>query len=655
MNGRSPIVWEPQPDPAASALGRYMSWVGSELGRTFADYAELWSWSVAEPERFWESMWRYFEVQSTTPYDAVLSQRAMPGARWFVGASLNYADHALRHGPDDRVAMIAVREDGSRQELTWAELRGAVGGMGHALRERGIGPGDVVAAYLPNGVEAVIAYLACISVGAIWASCSPETAPPGALERFAQLRPALLIAGDGYRYAGRVYDRRAAVSEIAGALSELRAVVLVPHLGLGELAGPVHAEPWASWTAEPRPPTFTSVAFDAPMCVLFSSGTSGPPKGIVHGHGGLLLEHLRHHALHVELGDGDRFMFTGTTGWMVWNWLVAGLLLGSTIVLYDGSPEHPERDELFAVAARERVTHLGTSAGYLTACMKVGCTPGQDHDLRPLRALLSTGSPLPPEAFHWVSDHVGRHVWPVSTSGGTDVCSAFVSGCALVPVRAGEIQCRCLGAAIDVFDADGRPVVNEIGELVLTAPLPSMPVAFWDDPSGERYRAAYFADFPGVWRHGDWAALTDDGAVVILGRSDSTLNRRGVRIGTAEIYAIVDGMPEIGDSLVLGIEEPDGGYWMPLFVTLADDATLTSALETKICDAIRAAASPRHVPDEVRQVPAIPRTLTGKKVEVPVKRILMGMDPAAALNASSVADSRALEHFVALARERQGR
>jgi acetoacetyl-CoA synthetase len=399
-------------------------------------------------------------------------------------------------------------------------------------------------------------------------------------------------------------------------------------------------------------PVFEPVPFDHPLYVLFSSGTTGPPKGIVHGHGGQLLDHIRHHALHLDLGPADRFLFYTTTNWMIWEWLIAGLLVGSTIVLYDGSPRHPELDAQFAIAAQTGVTVLGTSAGYLTACAKARVSPGSRHDLTALRAIASTGSPLPRETFHWIHQAVGERVWPISTSGGTDICSAFVSGNPLTPVRAGEIQCRCLGAAIDVLDEDGSPLRDQVGELVLTEPLPSMPVRFWDDPDGERYRASYFDHYPGIWRHGDWATLTSDGSIVIVGRSDSTLNRHGVRIGTAEIYAALDRLPEIRDSLVIGVEEPDGGYWMALFVALEPEAELDPALRSRILDTIRAAASPRHVPDDVLQVPAVPRTHTGKKLEVPIKRIFMGADPTTTLNRGAVADPAALDAFVELAARR---
>jgi acetoacetyl-CoA synthetase len=646
---RGPVVWEPGADAdATSNLARYMRWLADDGGRAFAGYEELWAWSVDDLEGFWASIWRYFDIKAT-PFDAVLADRAMPGARWFDGAHLNYAEHALRSGPGDRVAVVELDEGGVRGELTWDALRAAVGAVAGGLRARGIGRGDLVVGYLPNCAEAAIAYLACASLGAVWSSCAPDLQPAAALDRFAQLRPAALITCDGYRYGGSAHDRRAAVAQIAGALPTLRiAVVSVDRLGLG---GPPGSEPWEALAESPAQPTFEALPFDHPLCVLFSSGTTGPPKGIVHGHGGQLLDHVRHHALHLDLGPEDRFSFYTGTGWMVWNWLVAGLLVGSTIVLYDGSPRHPGLDAQFEVVARAGATVHGTSAGYLTTCAKAGLHPGAHHDLGALRAIASTGSPLPPATFHWIRDAVGKHVWPVSTSGGTDVCSAFVSGCPLLPVRAGEIQCRCLGAAIDVLDEDGRPLRGEVGELVLTEPLPSMPVRFWDDPDGERYRASYFADFPGVWRHGDWATLSDDGAVVILGRSDSTLNRYGVRIGTAEIYAAVDRLPAVVDSLVIGVEQPDGGYWMALFVTLESGAALDEEARGAIVEAIRAAASPRHLPDDVVQVPAIPRTLTGKKLEVPIKRLFMGADPATALNRNAVSDPGALDAFVELAAE----
>ena len=626
----APVVWTPSGD---SQVERYMR------ARGFDDYGALWAWSVRDLEAFWASVCEHFDIQAT-PYESVLDTREMPGARWFSGARLNYAEHALRHPGGDRPAIIGVSEDGPARELSWDELRTTVGGLAAALRERGVRPGDVVAGYLPNSVEAVVAYLACATIGATWASCAPDLEPAAALERLAQLRPVMLIASGGYHFGGRFRDRRAASEELAGALDSVKHVVFV-----GDDA-------WSELTAERAEPVFERVAFDHPLYVLFSSGTTGAPKGIVHGHGGQLLDHIRHHAFHLDLGPGDRFFFFTSTNWMVWNWLVAGLLVGSAIVLYDGSPRYPELDAQFEVVARTGATVLGTSASYLTACANAGLAPGRRHDLSRLRAIASTGSPLPPETFHWIRDAVGEHVWTVSTSGGTDVCSAFVSGCPLMPVRAGEIQCRCLGAAVEVFDDEGHPVVGQVGELVMTAPLPSMPVRFWNDPDGSRYRASYFEHFPGVWRHGDWATLTDEGSIVIHGRSDSTLNRHGIRIGTAELYAAVERIPEVADSMVVGIEQPDGGYWMPMFVVLEEGVELDDDLKADILGKIRAATSPRHVPDEVHQVTAIPRTLTGKKLEVPVKRILMGADPDTVLNRNAVADPDALDTLVSVAQAR---
>jgi acetoacetyl-CoA synthetase len=577
----------------------------------------------------------------------------MPGTRWFEGARLNYAEHALRHTRDDQPALIQVHEDGSREETSWQQLREQVGSVATSLQERGIGPGDVVAAYVPNCAEAAIAYLACASIGATWASCAPDLSANAALDRFQQLRPIALIAIQQYFYAGKHHDRSRTIDQIATALPDLRMLIVIGEPSQQPARHTVPTESWRAFTDTPTEPTFESVPFDHPLCVLFSSGTTGGPKGIVHGHGGLLIDHIRHHALHLDLGPTDRFFFYTTPGWMIWNWLIAGLLVGSTIVLYDGSPRHPTLDAQFAIAAREHVTFLGTSAGYLTACAKAELTPQRKHDLADVRSIVSTGSPLPAETYHWVADNVGNHIWLVSTSGGTDICSALVSGCPLLPVRAGEIQCRCLGAAVDVFDENGRVLTGRVGELVITEPLPSMPVQFWNDPTGDRYRSAYFEDYPGAWRHGDWAILSNEGSIVILGRSDSTLNRQGVRIGTAEIYAAVERLPEVADSLVIGIEEPGGGYWMPLFVTLEPNTAMTPDLQVAIKDTIRSATSPRHVPDEVWQVPGIPRTLTGKKLEVPVKRILMGTEPSSALNPNSVVDPVALEFFVALARQRQ--
>ncbi|HEX2071367.1 MAG TPA: acetoacetate--CoA ligase [Thermoleophilaceae bacterium] len=652
MTTHAATVWRPSEQARAdSRLARYMAWVSDRQGERFATYGDLWSWSVRCPDLFWESIWDYFDIRSEERYDAVLADRSMPGARWFAGATLNYAEHALRDRRHAEPALVEVDERGFRRELSWDDLAAAVGSAGAWLREQGIGRGDVVAAYMPNRVETVIAYLACASVGATWASCSLELSPAAAHDRLDQLAPAVLLAGNGYPYGGRVHDRRDAVAELIGSLSGEPLLVVVEHEELGPPAG-VDGQRWEAVAGSPREPEFERVPFAHPLCVLFSSGTTGKPKGIVHGHGGLLLDHLRHHALHLDLGPHDTFSFFTNTSWMVWNWLVAGLLVGSTVVLYDGSPTHPQLDSQFALAARERVTVMGTSASYVTACAKAGLAPGRDHDLDALRALVITGSPLPAASYHWVADSVGAGVWPVSSSGGTDVCSAFVSGCPLLPVRAGEIQCRCLGAGVEVFDEAGRAVVGEVGELVITTPLPSMPVAFWGDGDGSAYRATYFEDFPGVWRHGDLARLSEEGSVRILGRSDATLNRNGVRVGTAEIYEVLDAIPEVRDSLVVGVDEAGGGYWMPLFVVLHEDAQPNDGIEGRIAAALRASASPRHVPDEVRRMAALPRTLTGKRLEVPIKRILMGLPPGEVISREAVSEPQTLDEFAALARER---
>jgi acetoacetyl-CoA synthetase len=654
MTTLAPIVWRPSERARAdSRLGRYMDWLSDRSRESFASYDELWSWSVRRPDLFWESIWDHFDIRSEGRREVVLADDTMPGAQWFAGTRLNYAEHALRHRHGGRPALVEIGERGERRGLSWDELAGAVGSVGAWLREHDVGRGDVVAGYMPNRAATVIAYLACASVGATWASCSLELSPAAALDRLGQLAPAVLLAGSGYTYGGRLYDRREAVARLASSLDGLRHLVLVEHEGLGSLPGDVAAERWETVAGLPCEPRFERVPFDHPLCVLFSSGTTGKPKGIVHGHGGLLLDHIRHHALHLDLGPEDTFSFFTNTSWMVWNWLVAGLLVGSTVVLYDGSPTHPELDSQFALAAREGVTVMGTSASYITACAKVELTPGRDHDLAALRALVVTGSPLPPAAYHWIGGSVSADVWPVSSSGGTDICSAFVSGCPLLPVRAGDIQCRCLGAAVEVFDDAGRPVVGEVGELVITTPLPSMPVAFWGDRDGSAYRAAYFEQFPGVWRHGDLASIGEDGSVRILGRSDATLNRNGVRVGTAEIYEVVDAFPEVRDSLIVGVDEPGGGYWMPLFVVLHEDAQPSPDIEARIVAALRASASPRHVPDEVRRLGSLPRTLTGKRLEVPVKRILMGLDPDDVISRETVSEAQMLDDFAALARERR--
>ena len=562
---------------------------------------------------------------------------------------LNWAEHCLRLAgrAGDDVVVIARSQTRDRVTMTADELRDAVARARAGLARLGVGPGDRVAAYLPNVPEAVVALLATASLGAIWSSCAPEFGTRSVVDRLSQIEPKVLLTIDGYRYGEREVDRSAEVAAIRAALPSLEATVALPYLRADAARVP-DALTWSELVAEPGELAFEPVPFDHPLFVLYSSGTTGLPKPIVHGHGGILLEHLKIHALHHDLGAADRFFWFSTTGWMMWNYLVSGLAVDATIVLYDGSPAHPDLSALWRMADEEGVTYFGTSAPFLMACRKDGLRPGDAADLSRLRGIGSTGSPLPAEGFRYVYDAISPSVHLQSVSGGTDVCTAFVGASPLVPVWEGELSCRHLGCGVEAYSPDGRPLVGEQGELVLTAPMPSMPVSFWNDPGGERYRAAYFEDYPGVWRHGDWITFTERGSCVISGRSDATLNRGGVRIGTAEFYAVVESIPEIADSLVVHLDEGDDR--LLLFVTLRDGMELSDELRTRIVGELRTSLSPRHVPDEVLGVPAIPRTLSGKKLEVPVKRILTGTPADVAASRGSLADPTSLDAFVELAR-----
>jgi acetoacetyl-CoA synthase len=645
------ILWQPPPDVRAhTRIGAYLRWLEAEHGLAFGDYGALWEWSVRDPAAFWESVWHYFEVRARTPYDAVLPDAAMPGARWFPGATLNYAEHALRlaaRSPEDSV-VLAYSQTRPASSMTVAELRDAVARARVGLQHLGVGRGDRVAAYLPNIPEAVVALLASASLGAIWSSCAPEFGTRSVVDRFQQIEPKVLLTIDGYRHGERVIDRTAEVAAIRAALPSLSAVVSVPYLDAA--ARLPDSTTWTELLAEHGDLAFEPVPFDHPLYILYSSGTTGLPKPIVHGHGGMLLEHLKIHALHHDLGAADRFFWFTTTGWMMWNYLVSGLLVDSTIVLFDGSPAFPDLSALWRLAEGTGMTYFGTSAPYLMACRKEGLTPGADFDLTRIRGIGSTGAPLPVEGFGWVYDAIGPSLQLQSVSGGTDVCTAFVGASPLVPVWAGEISCRHLGCAVEAFSPDGRPLIGEQGELVITEPMPSMPVSFWNDPSGERYTAAYFSDFPGVWRHGDWITITERGSCIISGRSDATLNRGGVRIGTAEFYAVVESLPEIADSVVIHLEESDE---LLLFVALAHGCQLDDALRGRIRSELRRQLSPRHVPDEIEAVPGVPRTLSGKKLEVPLKRILSGAAPEVAASRGSLANPAWLDAFVELAANRR--
>lgn len=651
-------LWQPDSERIAAArVTRFQAWAADRHGAP-ADggYPALHRWSVDELETFWQAVAEWFEVRFTTPYDRVLADRSMPGAHWFPGATLNYAEHALRAAEDparaQEAALLCVDETQRITPVSWAELRRQVGALAAGLRALGVRPGDRVSGYLPNIPQATAALLATAAVGAVWTSCAPDFGARSVLDRFQQVEPVVLFTVDGYRYGGKEHDRRETVAELRRELPSLRAVVHIPLLGTD---APDGALDWSAVTAGDTEPVFEPVPFDHPLWVLYSSGTTGLPKAIVQSQGGILLEHLKQLGLHCDLGPGDRFFWYTSTGWMMWNFLVSGLLTGTTVVLYDGSPGHPAVDAQWAVAERTGATLFGTSAAYVMACAKAGVHPGRDHDLSRVGCVATTGSPLPPDGFRWLHDEVRADLWIASVSGGTDVCSCFAGAVPTLPVHIGELQAACLGTDLQSFDPQGKPLIGEVGELVVTNPMPSMPVRFWNDPDGSRYHDSYFDVYPGVWRHGDWITITGTGSVVIHGRSDSTLNRQGVRMGSADIYEAVERLPEIRESLVIGLEEPDGGYWMPLFVHLADGAVLDDALRDRVKRTIREQLSPRHVPDEIIEVPGVPHTLTGKRIEVPVKRLLQGTALTKAVNPGSVDNLDLLRFYEELARTRGSR
>ncbi|WP_422745428.1 acetoacetate--CoA ligase [Micromonospora sp. WMMD754] len=654
----SDVLWTPPADVRErSRIGDYLRWLAEHRGLEFADYDALWQWSVTDLDGFWGSIWDYFQVVAHTPPTATLAGRAMPGARWFPGATLNYAENVLRMPGlgDDDPAVIAHGQTRAPETLTAAALRERVRRVAAGLRRLGVGPGDRVAAYAPNIPETYVLLLATASLGAIFSSCAPEFGTRSVTDRWQQIEPTVLVAVDGYRYGDKPVDRRAEVAAIRAALPSLRHTVAVPYLDpAGEI--PAGALAWAELAAETDEPlTFTPVAFDHPLYVLYSSGTTGLPKPIVHGHGGILLEHLKMLALHHDLGPSDRFLWFTTTGWMMWNFLVSGPAVGAAIVLFDGNPGHPDLGALWRMAAETGTTYFGTSAPFLLACRKAGLVPREIADLSALRGLGSTGAPLPAEGFTWVYENVGDRLQLQSLSGGTDVCTGFVGGVPLLPVHAGEIACRALGAKVEARAADGSAVIGQLGELVITEPMPSMPVGFWNDPDGARYREAYFEVYPGVWRHGDWITVNERGGCVITGRSDATLNRGGVRLGTAEFYSVVEGLDEVVDSVVVHLEDDEGGAGeLLLFVVLADGLELDDAMRKTICRELRTALSPRHVPDEIHQVRAVPRTLSAKKLEVPVKKILTGTPVDSAAAKGALANPESLTAFATLAQRRAG-
>jgi acetoacetyl-CoA synthetase len=648
-------LWEPSDELKENArITDYMEWLKAEKDLSFGDYNELWEWSVTDLNGFWSSVWEYCDIKASKPYKRVLGERMMPGTEWFPGTELNYAEHIFRHAPyrQDKPAILHQSEVRPLGEVSWAELQEKTAALAAGLRGMGVGRGDRVAAYLPNIPEAVIALLACASIGAVWSSCSPDFGAGSVVDRFEQIEPEVLLAVDGYRYGGKDYDRIDVVAKLQDEIPTLQMTVVLPYLsGDPDTSTLQNVVMWDDLLAghQGAELAFEQVPFDHPLWVLYSSGTTGLPKAIVHSQGGILIEHLKKVVLHIDLGPDDRFFWFTTTGWMMWNLVVAGLLSGSTILLYDGNPGYPDMNVLWEFAEKTGMTCFGTSASYITACMKAEIEPGRDFDLTNLKSIGSTGSPLPPEGFEWAYEHVKEDLWLFSTSGGTDLCTAFVGGVPLLPVRAGELQARSLGAKVEAFDEEGNPKVDDVGELVITEAMPSMPIYFWNDPEGERYRESYFDVYPGVWRHGDWIKVKDNGACVIYGRSDSTINRGGIRMGTSEIYSAVDKVEEVSDSLVVDVPRDGGSSFMPLFVVLQEGVELDEDLKNTIKESIKENTSPRHVPNEIFAVPEIPKTLNGKKLEVPVKKILSGTPPEEAASKESLSNPESLDRYVELA------
>ncbi|MFD0775309.1 acetoacetate--CoA ligase [Streptomonospora algeriensis] len=648
------MLWKPDEKRRERAnITPFTRWVREHRGVEAEDYDALWRWSVTDLDGFWSAIWEYYGVSAETPYEQVLADASMPGADWFPGARLNYARHVFAGRDDDTVAVRHASELRMLGEWTWGELRARTAAIAQGLRHLGVQPGDRVVAYLPNLAETVAAFYACASIGAVWSSCSPDFGVRSVVDRFAQIEPKVLLAVDGYRYGGKDFDRTDVVAELREQLPTVEHTVVLNYLRDTPVDGALSWEELESAGAGAEL-AFTEVPFDHPLWVLYSSGTTGLPKAIVHGHGGILLEQLKNLNLHLDAQAGDRVFWYTTTGWMMWNFLVSVLLTEASIVLYDGSPGHPDLGALWDLAERAQITVFGTSAGFLSSCMKEGVHPAQGRDLSRLHAVGSTGSPLSPEGFEWCYSELGRDLWLFSTSGGTDICSCLVGGVPTLPVYEGEIQARSLGMAVAAWDPDGNELIGEVGELVVTQPAPSMPICFWNDPGGERLRDSYFSMYPGVWRHGDWIEITERGTAVIYGRSDSTINRGGIRMGTSEIYRAVLTLEEVTDALVVDVPQPDGGSRIELFVVVREGADLDDDLTRRLARRIREDCSPRHVPDAVRAIGQVPRTLSGKILEVPVKRILTGESPERVASRDSLANPEALDYFTRLAAERSG-
>ncbi|PJW20475.1 acetoacetate--CoA ligase [Geobacillus thermodenitrificans] len=645
------ILWQPTDEQIKhSNIQRYMDWLKENKGLSFASYRQLWTWSVEQLEQFWETVWEYTGVQAETPYECVLRERKMPGAEWFPGATLNYAKHIFRHARADRPALIFRSERVPYREVSWQELTEKTAAIAQALREMGVKRGDRVVAYMPNIPETVMAFLACASIGAIWSSCSPDFGAGSVIDRFVQIEPTVLFAVDGCQYNGKEFDKMPVVSELRAKLPSLKKTVLLPYWREQMEAPDDGVVLWDDVVANKAELVYENVPFNHPLWILYSSGTTGLPKPIVQGHGGILLEHLKALSISDNLTPESTFFWFTTTGWMMWNYLVGGLLTGATVVLYDGSPTYPDGNVLWELAEKAGITHFGTSAAFINVCMKHGLKPKEHYDLSKLEEVLSTGSPLTVEGFAWVYENVKNDICLASCSGGTDVCTAFVVGSPILPVRAGVLSCRALGADVQAFDENGQPLVNEVGELVITKPMPSMPLFFWNDPDGERYRNSYFDTYPGVWKHGDWIKIDEQGGCVIYGRSDSTINRAGVRMGTSEIYRAVEAVDGVLESLVVDLEMMGKQSFMPLFVVLKSGVELDDELKDRIRQSIRQHVSPRFVPDDIYEVKQIPKTLNGKKMEIPIRKLLLGFPLEKAVNPGSMANPEALDFFLELAK-----
>lgn len=644
-------LWTPSEDfQLNSNLTAFNEWLSETRNLHFSGYDQLWEWSVNDTNAFWESIVDYFQLAFHQPYQYVHSDDPMPDTKWFEGASLNYAEHIFRQKSSSRPAIIFQREGHDTIELSWQEVEDQVSALVHYFKSIGVAKGDRIVAYLPGIPEATIGFLAACSMGAVWSSCSPDFGASSVVDRFQQIEPKVLLTVDGYSYGGKDFDKTQTVREIIAQLPTLEKVIQVPYN-----ASTRFLDEGKLWSEVTQPTgtqlEFTPVPFEHPIWVLYSSGTTGQPKAITHSQGGVLLEHLKYVVFHNDVKPGERYFWFTTTGWMMWNFVQATLLAGATIVLYDGSPAYPDLDKLWRFTQDHKITHFGISAPFIVACMKKGLTPGKEFDLSALRSISSTGSPLPPEGFDWIYENVSKDVWLVSMSGGTDVCSAFVGGCPTESVYEGEIQRRALGCAMYAFDEQGKPVTNEVGEMVVTRPMPSMPVFFWNDVDKKRYKESYFEMYPGIWRHGDWLEITDRNTLIIKGRSDATLNRHGVRIGTAEIYQSVNKISSIKDSLVVNLEMKNGSHFMPLFVVMNEGASFNSEVQKNVSDQLRTDFSPRHVPDAFIVVDDIPYTISGKKMEAPVKRLLQGISLEKAANLGAMKNPSSLNFFVAYSKQ----